>query len=80
MSKTTLVIPCYNEEHRLPVERYVAFAKQRPDVRLLFVNDGSRDNTSGLLHGMVRGAGLGNVGVLDLEKNVGKAEAVRRRW
>ena len=49
-----IVIPCYNEQEVLPVtaplflkklEGLAAAGKISPDSRVLFVNDGSRDNT-----------------------------------
>jgi glycosyltransferase involved in cell wall biosynthesis len=49
-----IVIPCYNEEAVLPVtapsfkqkiESLVAGGKISEDSKILFVNDGSRDNT-----------------------------------
>ena len=53
-----LVIPCYNEETVLPLTAPLFFAKLRglqasgrihADSRVLFVNDGSRDNTWGVI-------------------------------
>ncbi len=64
----TLVVPCYNEETRLDLEAFRAFAGQ---VRFLFVDDGSRDGTRRLLQS-------NGFDVLGLDRNVGKAEAVRR--
>ena len=49
-----IVIPCYNEQEVLPitapmfreeVERLIAAGKVTDDSRVLFVNDGSRDDT-----------------------------------
>ena len=49
-----IVIPCYNEEQVLPItapmfrDKLLALSRQgkiRPDSRVLFVNDGSKDNT-----------------------------------
>lgn len=49
-----IVIPCYNEEQVLPItapqfrDKLLALFRQgkiRPDSRVLFVNDGSKDNT-----------------------------------
>ena len=48
MVATTLVVPCYNEELRLPEAEYVSWLAgpaADADVRLLFVDDGSRDGT-----------------------------------
>jgi dolichyl-phosphate beta-glucosyltransferase len=75
--KTTLVVPCYNEAARLPVAAFEAFSAARPEVRLLFVDDGSADGTASLLTGLAARLG-GRAEVLSLARNAGKAEAVRR--
>ena len=72
-----LVIPCYNEERRLPVDELSAFALPGLRVELLLVNDGSRDGTLRLLQSLAA-KDPGRFSVLDLERNSGKAEAVRR--
>ena len=72
----TVVVPCYNEEKRLRLEAFQHFLEQPHPVRLLFVNDGSRDQTLALLQGL-KAAHPDHVEVLDLERNGGKAEAVR---
>ncbi|HEY1984412.1 MAG TPA: glycosyltransferase [Terracidiphilus sp.] len=74
---SVIVVPCYNEELRLPVSSYRAFLMQRPSVKLLFVNDGSTDATQIVLERMRAEFPLA-VEVLSLERNRGKAEAVRR--
>jgi len=65
--RVTVVVPCYNEEKRLDVAAFRGFS----DADFLFVNDGSTDGTLDLLRSS-------NLNVLDLERNSGKAEAVRR--
>lgn len=72
MSRVTLVIPCYNEEHRLNVE---AFRSWR-DADLCFVNDGSRDGTLAVLQSMAA-AEPERIRVVSLAENGGKAAAVR---
>ncbi len=74
---TTLVIPCYNEADRLNAAAFTSFIASNPRVRLLFVNDGSRDRTIDVLHA-IRSAAGDRVDVLDLDQNCGKGEAVRR--
>jgi dolichyl-phosphate beta-glucosyltransferase len=76
MQKTIIVIPCYNEAGRLQDSEF-NFLLQQPDLQLLFVNDGSNDNTEQRLREIIRNAG-NNAGLLNLEINQGKAEAVRR--
>jgi glycosyltransferase involved in cell wall biosynthesis len=70
------VIPCYNEEQRLPVEAFLAFAREQQSIGLLFVNDGSRDETLALLR-EIEEQEPDAVCVVDVQPNGGKAEAVR---
>ena len=75
-NRCTIVVPCYNEAHRLPAEKFVEFVHEGHDVDFLFVNDGSTDNTLELLERLRRVCGPA-VSVLDKKTNAGKAEAVR---
>jgi glycosyltransferase involved in cell wall biosynthesis len=69
---TIVVVPAHNEQDRLRLERFSAFAAAR--VHLIFVDDGSTDSTPAMLH-TLDGPW---VEVLTLDRNVGKGEAVRR--
>lgn len=71
-----IVIPCYNEERRLPGARIAAFAAAHPEIRYLLVNDGSRDRTIDVLSELEKG-NPEQIAVLDMKVNGGKAEAVR---
>ncbi len=73
---TVVVVPCYNEALRLDAEGFRALA-EHPGVSLLFVDDGSADDTLAVLE-RLRARWPGNVDVLALDKNGGKGEAVRR--
>lgn len=73
---TTFVIPCFNEEERLPADEILAIATT-DDVRLLLVDDGSKDGTRKRLNALAAIA-PGSIRVLGLDVNVGKGEAVRR--
>lgn len=74
--KTLLIIPCYNEENRLPIDELVHFIeRENEDLSFLFVNDGSTDNTINILNKLADTFSF--VKVLDLQQNVGKAEAIR---
>jgi len=75
--RIVLVIPCFNEEQRLDTAAFRTVVLPGYDLSFLFVNDGSRDDTLGVLQ-TLRDADPARFEILDLEKNSGKAEAVRR--
>ncbi len=66
-----IVVPCYNEANRLPVDAFRNFANPDHRVEFLFVNDGSTDSTAQVL------ADARFANIMNLQQNVGKAEAVR---
>ena len=70
----TIVVPCFNEARRLDRDALLALATD-PSVRLLFVDDGSTDDTGAVLREL--SGESGDVEILTLAKNQGKAEAVR---
>lgn len=72
-----LVVPCYNEEQRLPADALRKFQLAGARLEILFVNDGSTDGTLRLLQSLAA-EDPARFSVLDLERNSGKAEAVRR--
>lgn len=73
----TLVVPCYNEEKRLDRRAFYEALETYDWLRLLFVNDGSRDNTLNVLSEM-REHRPDCIEFIDLAQNAGKAEAVRQ--
>jgi len=75
--KYAIIIPCYNEETRLPYQPFLLFAKKHPKVFLCFVNDGSKDNTLSVLKGL-QSESPANICVFDMKENGGKSEAVRQ--
>ena len=73
---TIIVVPCYNEEARLDVATFEAFSVAHPAIDFLLVDDGSTDRTLEVLRGLeARGD---RFSAFPLERNSGKAEAVRR--
>ncbi len=73
-----VVIPCYNEATRLPVDRIVEDC--RAFTSLIFVNDGSTDDTAAVLDELaerIRQAG-GQAAIHTLARNCGKGEAIRQ--
>jgi dolichyl-phosphate beta-glucosyltransferase len=71
-----IVVPCFNEEQRLAADAFRAFRVDGHRVDFCFVDDGSTDNTIAVLNGL-RESDPSRFSVLRLEKNSGKAEAVR---
>lgn len=76
MQKAIVVVPCYNEQERLKEGNFRPLLA-REGVELLFVDDGSTDQTAALLRTIQR-QGAPRVHVLEQPQNGGKAEAVRR--
>ncbi len=72
-----IVIPCFNEAVRLNTEAFIAFLDSSSEIELLFVDDGSTDETADRLSLIERQAD-GRVSLLRLPQNQGKAEAVRQ--
>lgn len=81
----SLIIPAYNEEHRLPeaLMETMNYLQQRSAVdksftyEVLIIDDGSTDRTSKLGFDFVRKYKIDNVRVILLGRNHGKGEAVR---
>jgi dolichyl-phosphate beta-glucosyltransferase len=69
-----LVVPCYNEQHRLARDQICVLAAD-DRVSVLLVDDGSTDSTLELLRSIERQTS--GVTVIALPHNVGKGEAVR---
>jgi glycosyltransferase involved in cell wall biosynthesis len=66
-----LVVPCFNEAQRLDLDAFARHQERHPNHEYVFVDDGSTDGTGDLIR--ARGYPL-----VVLERNMGKAEAVRR--
>jgi len=77
VQKTCVVIPCFNEAERLDPNAFLAALAGAPSLAFLFVNDGSTDATLRVLEEL-RARAPEQIEVLALERNSGKAEAVRR--
>jgi len=76
MPGTVVVIPCFNEAHRLQPDELRRAVDQEESLSLLLVNDGSTDGTGDLLATLSQSSG-GRIEVMQLQRNVGKGEAVR---
>ena len=75
--KTAVILPCYNEAERLKVGEFTSFIGGCAGVDFIFVNDGSSDGTSALLHDICSREPA-RFYCIDLARNSGKAEAVRQ--
>ena len=71
---SVIIIPCYNEYARLPMDSFIDHLKLHPQHACCFVNDGSTDKTLQLLHQIQQTCT--NAYVVNIEKNQGKAAAV----
>lgn len=76
MSRTVIVVPCFNEAQRLPVQAFVDATARERELRFLFVDDGSTDATREVLAGL-EGSDPERFTVIAESHNRGKAEAVR---
>jgi glycosyltransferase involved in cell wall biosynthesis len=77
VSRLALVIPCYNEEQRLPADELRQFSVPGLELELVLVNDGSTDGTLALLK-QLQAEDPQRFHVVNLAQNGGKAEAVRQ--
>jgi dolichyl-phosphate beta-glucosyltransferase len=75
--KLALVIPCFNESKRLDLPTYSEFITNHPSITFCFVNDGSSDDTLQLVTDFAAHHTPDAIRIVSLEKNQGKAEAVR---
>ena len=74
--RAVIVVPVYNEAARMPVDAFRNFAETQDRVKFLLVNDGSTDDSLTVLR-TLQTAAPAAFEVLDVDQNVGKAEAVR---
>lgn len=76
--KLTLVIPCYNEEENID-KMYSAiedaFLGKDMDLELIYVNDGSRDNTLQKLKALLSKKAFA-IKIVDFSRNFGKEAAI----
>ncbi len=71
---TRIVVPCFDEADRLDVDAFTELARHVDQV--VFVDDGSTDDTRIVIERLVETHG-DRIALIPLERNVGKAEAVR---
>ena len=74
----SIVVPAYNEEHRLPptLAKLKAFLDTQPlRYEIVVVDDGSKDNTVGITNALM--ATIPNLRLIKQPRNRGKGAAVR---
>lgn len=76
LTKTMIVVPCYNEAERLDGDVFLKTLAGSPDLSFVFVDDGSTDATLHCLE-TLQLANPRQIDVIRLRRNSGKAEAVR---
>lgn len=76
MSTLSIIVPCHNEEKRLDIGKFLDFLGQTENTRIVFVNDGSTDNTSSVLQ-KIKDGKPERISIINLVQRKGKAEAVR---
>ncbi len=66
MKKISFVVPAYNEEHNIP-KLYERLVKQMQEYQyeweLIFINDGSRDNTYEVLKTLLKPIKKSNISI-----------------
>ncbi|MDB5386586.1 MAG: glycosyl transferase family 2 [Planctomycetaceae bacterium] len=77
MLQSIIVVPCYNEELRLPMQCFRDFVERHTETRFCMVNDGSQDATLVMLY-RLKTEYPDRFLILNLPQNQGKAEAVRQ--
>ncbi len=77
LQSTVVVVPCFDEAERLQRLELLRALDEWPWLSFVLVDDGSRDRTLEVLRAL-SAERPGRVRVVALEKNRGKAEAVRR--
>lgn len=75
--KCIIVVPCYNEAERLNRVVFKSYLSRPDSASVIFVNDGSVDETLSVLQRIVEEMPK-KAYILNLQKNSGKAEAVRQ--
>jgi len=78
MKKITILVPCYNEEKSLPLLypelKTLMDSQSNYEWEVLFVNDGSRDNTLNLIKALQ--VADDRINYVDLSRNFGKENAM----
>jgi hypothetical protein len=72
--KLSIIIPCYNEEKNIPliIKKFSEVIKQRTDIEVILVNNGSKDNSQKILNENLEKLPFKNpFKIIDVEVNQG---------
>ena len=72
-----IIVPCYNEYHKIDKNRYIQFLKNQEDVGIVFSDDGSTDGTLKTLKEIQQSCSS-QVHICVSTQNNGKAGAIRK--
>lgn len=74
----SLIIPCYNEEKNIPLilERLESVFKERPDIEIVLVDNGSEDNSALAFKQGLSQSKLAELKVVTLAKNNGYGNGI----
>lgn len=78
MKKVSMIIPCYNEEGNVKLfynEAVKAYKDQNYKLELVFIDDGSKDNTLKILKDLIKEQDC-EIKVLSFSRNFGKEAAI----
>ena len=78
MKKVSMIIPCYNEEGNVKLfynEAVKAYKDQNYKLELVFIDDGSKDNTLKILKDLIKEKDC-EIKVLSFSRNFGKEAAI----
>lgn len=79
MEKISIIVPCYNEEQALPLfyeelEKNISKFSSNVDFEILFINDGSRDNTLKIIKEL--NSKDNRIKYISFSRNFGKESAI----
>jgi dolichyl-phosphate beta-glucosyltransferase len=75
IKRISIVVPCFNEQSRFPLEYWKEIIVEQSDVLWIFVDDGSTDSTLQTLQGL---CAVTTAKVIGLPTNGGKGNAIRK--
>ena len=74
VNQTAIVVPCFNEDHRFPMQYWRDLVHEENGIQWFFVNDGSSDKTSNLLQDLIKDS---SAEVIHNPRNMGKGNSIR---